>query len=144
MAMAHFWFKTVHGYPCFCDFCTDLIRDARLCLKPFWDRGLEIRQGDRITKAEALQASQIMTSHLRQQLQPVRLEALSGRVVMDYLEGRCGALPLPRLLIDRLRYGEYEEPEDEFNRAAKQVPGALWDHEGCYVVRRTRHPYNRF
>ena len=154
--MAHLWFSqsddsSVDDHACFCDTCVDPFTDVRPSLAPYWHRGLKIKEGDKITLVTIKKCNAIVTQRLEEIHQPTKLEALCGRVIRRRLHGHYKQLPLPVHIQNRVRFGEYEEEvggnfvkDCEFDALAKKLPGILWHHLGCTVIRRRKHPLNRF
>ena len=84
-------------------------------------------------------------SHLQELHQPASLESLCGRKIHQYLQGASKELPLPTMIKDKIWFDEYEDDKrEEFSGVAKKLQSILWLHLGCNIVRRRKHPLNRF
>ena len=61
--MSYFWFNNdadiQKNVPCFCDFCTDCIPDARKEFAPYWRAGLKLKEGTIVNLAMVKQTMQI-------------------------------------------------------------------------------------
>ena len=67
---------------------------------------------------------------------------MSCQVICHQMSGPYKKLPLPVHLQNRLCFGEYEEEvggnfvkDAKFDALAKKLPGILWQHLGCTVIR---------
>ena len=140
---------------CYCDFCIAEYRscDLREGLRPYWVRGVQLREGTKVTIALAKQATKIMMDRLEEIHQPLSLQTQAAFAICHRVKKVTAVqeLPLPKALIDHLTRGEYQDEvggsmaeDDEFNNIAKIIPGFLWKHKGAKVIRTTRHPYYRF
>ena len=149
--MAHFWFSRSTNirrddYACYCDTCVWEIRNITDSLAPYWHRGLQLKEGTKVTLALVKQCNHIIMDHLAEIDKPASLETLCGRVIHQHLDGSHTHLPLPEMIKKKIQHGEYEESSNvnEFTNGAKQILGILWQHIGCTIVRRQRHPLQRF
>ena len=148
--MAYLWFCDGHDAQrddraCFCELCVWEFNNVREHLAPYWHRGLKLREGEKVTLPMIKQCTAIIMDHLQELHQPASLESLCGRTIHQYLQGACKELPLPTMMKDKIRFGEYDDHNrEEFTGVAKKLQSILWLHLGCTIVRRRKHPLNRF
>lgn len=154
--MAHLWFSLNHDPTsdidsCLCETCTSNAFDAKYDLSPFWNQGLTLNEGEKISLVSVKKALDIVMKKVKEIHQPGKLETLCGRVIKKNVQGSCSELPLPKLLRDRVWYTEYEEQIDgnyaedySFGNTAKNIIGILWRHLGCTIIRSRPHPVNQF
>ena len=156
ISMSFFWFTkspvaAQDDNACFCDFCVFECYNVREGLAPYWYRGFKLREGQKITFVQVKKCMEVALKRLEELHQPKTLQTLAVSVIQAHLEGSVDHLPLPKLLQKMIADEDNFEPDMniandvEFSSfLTKRLPGILWEHLGWTLVRRARHPWNRF
>ena len=95
----------------------------------------------KVNIALAKQATKMMYDRLEEIHQSLSLQKLASHQVICSVGNNEDLrwLPLPKVIINYLRYGEFEiggslAYDEEFNDIAKLIPGLLWQHSGAKVI----------
>ena len=98
-----------------------------------------------------LKAWDILSERLQVLSSPATLEALAGYTVHRHADiFKINQLPLPHVIIDNIRWRQYQHEVKEHNFEAdytfyshdsKALPVILWDHVGHYIITEWDHPY---
>ena len=153
--MSYFWFTknpmAAQDHACFCDFCVFESWNVREGLAPYWYRGLKLSHGQKITLVQVRKCMEIVTNRLQELHQPKTLQSLTISSIQGHLKGSPEFLPLPKLLQEMIADEDISDDDvnitndtEFYSSVVKRLPGILWEHLGWTLIRRSRHPWNRF